>query len=94
MVVGDTTVESRWIAVVLVLPTANPPHAGAGELPVTAAFGITVKLTGELVAVPPAAELKVSHDATGLVVVSIVNGVPPLAPASDVTLIVCAGPCV
>ena len=61
---------------------------GARELHPAAAT--TVKLTPPELAVPPAVDESVAQLATGLVAVSMVNGVPPCA--AEVTVTVCAAP--
>lgn len=72
---------NKWTVVVLLLATANAPHPDAA---------CTVKLVAVAVAVPPDVGVTVSQEATGLVTVSTVNGVPPVA--AEVMPTVLAGP--
>jgi hypothetical protein len=64
----------RCRVVVLDVPAPKPPHPYAAT---------TVNATGFVPAVPPEYELTVSQAAGGFVVLSTVNGVPPVA--EDVT---------
>ena len=65
----------------LLLPVLKPPHPAAA---------VAVNVTGVALAVPPVVGVTVSQAATGLVLVSTVNGVPPVA--ADVIETVCAAP--
>jgi hypothetical protein len=67
--------------VVLLDPDANDPHPEAAA---------TVNVAGLPLAVPPVVGFTVNQAAGGLVVVSIVKGVPPVA--AEVTDTVCAAP--
>ena len=73
---------NRFKLKVLLVPEANAPQ------PLAAAI---VKVIGiAVVALPPAVELKVTQAGLFAVVVSIVNGVPPVV--AEATEMVCAGP--